>query len=169
VLNHLARLKQDANGKCGAKMKVNGAWSLEQANSFLEQSIIPLRLAVLDQSGFPLLLSLWFLPDDGALWCATKHDAAVARYLGLNPHCGFEVAGDTPPYCGVRGQGRASLHPSEGLNVLRRLLARYSIDPSSKLSRLLLAQADREVAIRIEIDWLTSWDFRQRMKGATQQ
>lgn len=147
-------------------MKMKGVWGIEAADEFLRTAIIPLRLSVLDRSGFPLPVSLWFLFADGHFWCATKQDAAVVQCLRRDPRCGFEVAADAPPYRGVRGVGRASLVADRGGDVLVRLLERYSIDPLSRLSQELLKHADREIAIRVEPDWITSWDFSVRMADA---
>jgi hypothetical protein len=142
-------------------------WNDAQIAAFLTESRIPLRLAVSDKSGCPRVVSLWFLPDDdGALWCATQAGAQVARFLRAEPRCGFEVAGDLPPYRGVRGTGLASLHPDRGEEILRRLLGRYGIAPDSKLAATLLAKADSEVAIRIAPARVSSWDFSARMQGA---
>lgn len=66
----------------------------------------------------------------------------------------------------MRGQGVASLHPERGAEVLRRLLARYGVAPDSRLACSLLAHAEREVAIRIAPEWMTSWDFAARMADA---
>lgn len=148
-------------------MRIDGPWSAEQVAAHLEQAVIPLRLAVLGAAGAPLLLSLWFLPSEGALWCATSGKARVVHHLRRDPRCGFEVAADTPPYRGVRGQGRASLHAADGADILSRLLRRYRIAPDSRLARMLTARADQETAIRIDPDRVTSWDFSQRMAGAT--
>jgi hypothetical protein len=106
------------------------------------------------------------LYEDGAVWCATNSKARVLSYLTNEPRCGFEIAGDTPPYRGVRGKGRASLHPELGGKVLEQLLERYDIASSSKLAGMLLSKIDQEVAIRIEPGRISSWDFSQRMKGA---
>lgn len=40
---------------------------------------------------------------------------------------------------------------------------RYLGTRDSGFARWLLARQDREVAIRIEPDWLTSWDYGERM------
>jgi hypothetical protein len=141
-------------------------WNKAEIAGFLAESCIPLRLAVTDSTGGPRVISLWFLPDADALWCATQATAQVVRFLGAEPRCGFEVAGDAPPYRGVRGTGIASLHPERGEDVLRRLLERYRIAPESPLATGLLAKADREVAIRIAPSRISSWDFSVRMKGA---
>ena len=150
-------------------MRLAGVWTEQQIAAFMDQTRIPLRLAVQDEAGAPLVLSLWFLPQDGEFWCATNRGALLIRYLEREPRCGFELAADAPPYHGVRGQGRASLHPAEGAAILARLLERYAINPASDLARMLTAKADQEIAIRITPDRLTSWDFRRRMQGATAQ
>ena len=147
-------------------MPSSGFQTDDQINAFIAQARIPLRLAVLDGTGCPIVLSLWFLQEDGAFWCATKADAQVIRYLTARPRCGFEIAGDTPPYRGVRGKGTATLHPERGAEILERLLDRYAILPGSRLASMLLAKADQEVAIRIVPQRLSSWDFSRRMKDS---
>ncbi len=140
-------------------VRLNGPWDCDDIRVFLTDAIIPIRLAVLNGDGWPLIVSLWFTLDDDALWCATNENALIAQFLHRSEHCAFEIAGDAPPYRGVRGQGKASLHSDRGAEVLEGLLLRYSIQAESRLSRLLLAKANEEVAIRIEPEWMTSWDF----------
>ncbi len=147
-------------------VKLRGCWSAEQVAAWLHASTIPLRLAVHDSTGSPWVMSLWFIPDGGELWCATNARSKLAEYVARQPRCGFEVAGDLPPYRGVRGKGECRIVPERGGDVLRRLLHRYAIDPESGLSRLLLGKIESEVAIRIRPTHLTSWDFTQRMKDA---
>jgi hypothetical protein len=145
---------------------MSGYWTETQVAAFMDESRIPLRLAVQDAMGCPLVMSLWYLYDDGAIWCATNAKAYVLRRLRNEPNCGFEIAGDTPPYRGVRGKGQANLYPEHGAEILKRLLVRYGVSPDSKLAASLLSKIDQEVAIRIDLGRITSWDFSQRMKGA---
>jgi nitroimidazol reductase NimA-like FMN-containing flavoprotein (pyridoxamine 5'-phosphate oxidase superfamily) len=146
--------------------RMSGSWTDTQIAQFINESQIPLRLAVLDAEGCPLVLSLWYLCDGGDIWCATNANARVLRFLTDEPRCGFEIAGDTPPYRGVRSRGRASLHPERGDEVLKRLLDRYHIAMNSILAVKLLAKIHQEVAIRIAPDRFISWDFSQRMTDA---
>jgi nitroimidazol reductase NimA-like FMN-containing flavoprotein (pyridoxamine 5'-phosphate oxidase superfamily) len=136
---------------------------VERVTRYLREARVPARLACLGAGGAPLVCSLWYLFDGAALWCASQGDAVVVRRLGADPRVGFEVAGDEPPYKGVRGQGRAELRPADGARVLTELLDRYQGGRATPLARWLLARADREVAVRIEIDWLTAWDYSARM------
>lgn len=145
-------------------VRANSAWDLTRIVAFLDDCVIPVRLAVTSRSGRPLVCSLWFVYDDGAIWCATKASASVVRFLEQQPDCGFEVAPETMPYRGVRGQGRATLVPDEGLPVLLRLMDRYLGTRDSGFAQWLIAQANDEVAIRIEPDWFTAWDFSGRMQ-----
>ena len=149
-------------------MKIKGPWDAERIARFLDDSRIPARIGVLTSSGTPLVLSLWYLPRGGAIWCACNRRARVVELLKRDPRCGFEIASDQPPYRGVRGQGRAQLDPPGGAEVLSALLARYRISGRSQLAGILLEQAasGNEVAIRIDPDWMTSWDFSSRMHDA---
>lgn len=135
-----------------------------QIESHLESARIPLRLACADSSGHPLVLSLWYVWFEEALWCATSPRARVVHRLRREPRCGFEVAGDIPPYRGVRGRGRADLIPERGAEILSALVDRYLGTTDSKFARWLLARGPLEVAIRIEPEQLSSWDFTERMQ-----
>ena len=146
--------------------KLKGCWSGAEVASYLDRSLIPLRLAVHDSSGSPWVLSLWFLYENGALWCATNAQAKLISYLQADAQCGFEVSGETPPYKGVRGKGQATLVPERGGEILLRLLGRYGIGLESGLAKSLLAKVEQEVAICITPSHISSWDFTSRMVGA---
>ena len=147
-------------------LRANSAWSLDEIARFLSDQRIPVRLACLTPRGGPIVCSLWYLHDDGVLWCATQRGARVAKYLQRHRVCGFEIAPDSPPYRGVRGQGRVTLSSAEGPGVLLRLIDRYLGDRDSDFARWLIERADTEIAIRIDPIWLTSWDFTERMAGS---
>jgi hypothetical protein len=132
-------------------------------HAYLAAARIPLRLACVSRSGWPSIVSLWYLPEDGRLWCATPARAHVARLLAREPRCGFEVAENEAPYRGVRGQGRARLEPARGDEVLRKLVRRYLGSEDSPFARWLLSRGEPELAIGIEVERVTSWDFTRRM------
>lgn len=144
-------------------IRSTSAWSAAEIQEFLRSAEIPVRLACLATGGTPLICSLWFLPDDDAIWCATPHSARLAALLAEDPRCAFEIAGDLMPYRGVRGQGRARLSRADGPAVLLRLIDRYLHSRDSAFARWLISRQQDEVAVRIEPDWLTSWDFSARM------
>jgi len=146
-------------------IRSSSAWDEQQINRFLADTVIPIRLACIDRDGDPLVCSLWYLYADGALWCATQQTANVIALFEANPRCGFEVAPETMPYRGVRGQGKVTLSAEQGPATLLRLLDRYLGTRDSGFATWLIARSVGEVALRIDPDWLTSWDFSQRMKS----
>jgi hypothetical protein len=135
--------------------------------AYLEAVLIPLRLSCLTTTGWPFVLSLWYLHDAGKLLCATLETARVVAYLRGEPRCGFEIAADQPPYCGVRGRAAAEIDPARGQEVLGRLIDRYLGDRDNGLARRLLARSQDEVAIVLTPVQVFTWDYRQRMAGAT--
>ena len=98
-----------------------GPWSRDEIDGFLAATRIPVRLAVNGASGHPVLASLWFLSTEDRIWCATKRSASIVSLLERDPRCAFEVAPESLPYHGVRGQAQASLHDDRGEEILRRL------------------------------------------------
>lgn len=130
---------------------------------FLHEARVPLRLAFLDGDGAPRVLSLWYLWQEGALWCATSPKAWVVERLRTDPRCGFEVAGDAPPYRGVRGRGRAELDANRGEATLGVLVDRYLGSRETRFARWLLARSADEMAIRIVPEKTTHWDYSRRM------
>jgi nitroimidazol reductase NimA-like FMN-containing flavoprotein (pyridoxamine 5'-phosphate oxidase superfamily) len=147
-------------------MSGKGPWSTDQIERFLREVRVPVRIAVNAASGHPMIVSLWFVPMDGKLWCATQRTARVAQILSRDPRCAFEVSVEAPPYRGVRGPGIATLHEDRGEEILRTLIDRYLRHPTSQLASSLLARVAHETAISIEPKALVSWDYRKRMKGA---
>ncbi len=133
---------------------------------YLKEMRIPLRLAAVTESGWPLVLSLWYVLDDGKLWCATQNTAKIVRHLEADSRCAFEVASEQPPYRGVRGQGRARLSSGRGEEVLNVLLDRYLGGSDSPLAQRLLAKRETEVAIEITPVTLFAWDYTRRMRGS---
>ncbi len=131
--------------------------------NYLKATKIPLRLACTMEKDWPVVLSLWYLFEEDALYCATPESAKVVTYLRANPRCSFEVASDLPPYCGVRGRALAAIDTQRGWEILERLLLRYLGGLDNKLAENLLSRTEPEVAIRLEPQSLFTWNFTQRM------
>ena len=142
---------------------VRGPWSADQVAAFLADAVIPVRLGVDAGSGGPLVLSVWFVPDGLELVGATRPTSTLVRCLERRTECGFEVAGDAPPYHGVRGRARVELDRVGGAATLDRLLERYLGGVDSPLANRLRADAADEVGFRLRPTSLTSWDYRERM------
>ena len=141
---------------------VSGPWDAQQIETWLTGARIPVRLGVFTRDA-PLVLSLWFRYEGGALWCATGAGADVVAHLHRDDRVAFEVGPDVPPYRGVRGSGRAEIVPARGREMLDQLLERYLDEENAALADWLRDGADDEVAIRIGDLRVTSWDFSKRM------
>ena len=139
------------------------AWPANKVEDFLSTSLSPLRLAVVRDSGFPLICSLWFAYEEGRLLCATTQQAKVTECLLANPRCGFEIAPNEPPYLGVRGHGVATVSSDGSMDRLGTLVDRYLGNRKTQFAQWLLNRSEDEVTIEIDILWMTSWDYSQRM------
>ena len=137
-----------------------------EGQEFLENADIPIRLAVHTESGWPIVMSLWFLYKQGNFYCATIKSAKIIKYARKDNRCAFEIARDSPPYKGIRGQGRIKIDLKKGDIILEALLDKYNVRTDSKLAKFLLSRIKDEVALIIKPNQLYSWDFSKRMKNA---
>jgi len=143
---------------------------LKFAAQYLETVRIPLRLACVTQSGWPMSVSLWYQYNiDGTILCATQKSARVVQYLQHEPRCAFEISADQPPYCGIRGQAIARIDENIGGQVLEQLLHRYLGGTDNNLAKSLIAKQDTELAIILDPVNVFTWDFSNRMKDISQE
>ena len=144
-------------------MKIKGPWDLVQIEEYLDESVLPARVGVTSPNGWPMVVSLWFLFENGSLFCATKESSRVAECLRSSNRCAFEIARDKAPYFGVRGQGTATLASENAHDLLVRLADRYLDNPDSVFRRRLLTNTANETLIRIDPVSFHCWDYRSRM------
>lgn len=143
----------------------SGPWSPDQIANHLDSVTIPVRLGVLPPSGWPIVVSLWFVREGEDILCTTQKDSAVARALAGDPRCAFEIASDEPPYHGVRGRAHGTLEAGSE-RLLLAALEKYLGSTESDLALSLRARKQSEVTLRLRPTRLVSWDYRERMAGA---
>ena len=142
---------------------LKGPWTQQQVDSFLQDSVFPLRIACVGEDHFPRVVSVWYGYDDDKFRCVSHRSSQLVGLLEQSDRVGFEVSTNTPPYCGVRGQGLARLGSDADGVVLTEMLQRYLGGTESSLGKWLLSRAADEVLITIEPVRLFTWDYRERM------
>lgn len=140
-----------------------GAWDADRTAAFLSETTVPIRLSCRRSGGDLWMLSLWYEYRNGRFHCATHANSDVATYLESDDRVAFEVSTNSPPYMGVRGNGRASMQPDVEKAQLRSLLERYLGGTDSALAERLLDPDRPEIHVTIEPDRLYTWDFSDRM------
>lgn len=136
----------------------------QKIETILNDTKIPIRLACITSTGYPVVISLWYIMENEKIYCATQKKAKIVSYLKNNPTVGFEIAADNPPYKGIRGYGQAKIVESIGENILNILIDKYLGKKISTLSEFLKRNSDTEVAIEITPKKLNTYDYSKRMK-----
>ena len=131
-----------------SRVRSNSVWDMQQIDEFLRATVIPIRLACSDKEDVPLICSLWYLYTDDALWCATQQSASIVALLERAPHCAFEIAPESMPYRGVRGQGRVTVLPGKGPAILLQLIDRYLGARDTKFATWLIGALRRKLPLR---------------------
>lgn len=141
-----------------------GSWSGAEIESFLASARAPLRLSFVSKNG-PLIVPVWFEYESSRFVACSPNDSLLVAGLRANPEVAFDVSTNEIPYRGVRGRGLAHCSAAADKTALEGLLNRYLANTNNDLSRWLLSRTGTEAVIEITIDYLSSWDFSDRMGG----
>lgn len=145
---------------------LRGPFSPAEVDDFLDGAVIPMRLAAVGPTGWPLVVSLWFIRHGDEILAATRPNSTLVAFLQRERRCGFEIAGDEPPYRGVRGRAEILIDENAGGPVLELLLNKYLGGTTSPLAQKLLARAADEVCLRLRPKSIIGWDFSSRMSDS---
>ena len=148
---------------------LRGPFAPREVDAFLDAAVIPMRLAAVGPTGWPLIVSLWFLRHGDEILAATRPSSTLVAFLTQEPKCGFEIAGDEPPYKGVRGRAEVIVDDHAGGPVLEMLLTKYLGGTSSPLAKTLMGNAADEVCLRLQPRSIISWDFTRRMSDSADE
>jgi nitroimidazol reductase NimA-like FMN-containing flavoprotein (pyridoxamine 5'-phosphate oxidase superfamily) len=147
------------------KYKLGGSsvWSTSQISTYLNTCVLPCRLASIDRNEFPQVTSMWFLYQKECIFLSARSKSLICSRVRRSDKVGFEVAGENPPYSGIRGRGRAVLLKSAEKPILEQLIMKYLKTTESSLAQWLLSKPQSESTIKIVPEWITSWDYSNRM------
>lgn len=147
--------------KCVPKM----TQSLVSKNDYDEffEVITPLRFSCMTPSGFPTIISLWYVYKNSKIYCATQKNAKIISYIKKDNKCAFEITTGQSPYKGIRGFGTVKLREDISIDILNSLIERFIGNKESYLSKYLLKRKDNEIAMEITPSKLFSWDYSKRM------
>jgi len=138
----------------------------QKIDKFIPDSKIPIRIAFMESTNLPAVISLWYFCNNGKIYCAAQKTSKIVSYLKKNPACGFEIAADKPPYKGMRGKGTARILNESGAYVLDLLIDKYLGEKESTLSKFLRNNSKTEMAIEITPQKIFHYDYSKRMKDA---
>ena len=144
--------------------ELKGPWSESKVIEHIEASKFPMRISVVSSSGWPIIASLWFVMDSEGIWSATHKSSQIAKILCNDSKCGFEIARETPPYCGIRGQALADINKDKAETILLSVIDKYQGNRNTSLSKWLLSRVEDEVALRLRPAKIQSWDYTARMQ-----
>ncbi len=134
----------------------------------LENCRIPIRLAFIDGSGFPRIVSLWFNYMEGDFLCVTHKRSWIVGQIERSPKIGFEISSNSPPYRGIRGTGSVDIYPLNDDPLLEKMIARYLGEKDSEFGRFLLNRRHNELILRIKPVKQSSWNYKDRMQDAVE-
>lgn len=146
-------------------IRINGPWSLTRLETYLAETVTPMRIAV-GGADYPLLCSVWFSYDAsaGLIRCISHEKSELIKSLLKHPFCSFDISPNQPPYKGVRGRGSVVLKNEDGTELLNLLMNRHLGGTDSSLSQWLLSRAAEETTIEIKPVSLSTWDYSSRMQ-----
>ena len=150
-------------GGLAAVLSPKNRWRIAEIEDFIHQAQWPPRVSSLGNDGFPQITSLWFHYLPRRFYCCTQRSAQACRHFRQNPHAGFELAVNEPPYRGITGTAVAKVQDDGAGALLENLTTRYLGGHNRSLKDWLMSRVATEVISELKPRRLTSWDFSRRM------
>ena len=122
-------------------------------------------LASLDREGYPHLVPMWFMVDDGCVYMTTYGRSQKVVNLRRNPKVALLVeSGDAYDQLkGVLMRGTAEVIEDQELcvRVLSRIHEKHFAGLHGDVAEVMRAQARKRVVIKITPQRFASWDHRK--------
>jgi nitroimidazol reductase NimA-like FMN-containing flavoprotein (pyridoxamine 5'-phosphate oxidase superfamily) len=146
-------------------VQTNSDWALAEIEQFLMSENIPMRIAVMDADGFPMICSVWHQYQQGKIYAVVHKNSKLIKKLRQSPQCAFEIALNHPPYRGVRGQAVASIDEQDAAGPLDELLNRFVGEGYQQLRTFLRQRSADERVVTLALGKISAWDFSARMQA----
>lgn len=148
-----------------------GPMNEEEVLDFLQRERVLMRLAMVDDDGYPMAHPVWFVYEDNCLWAAVERTSRKAKVLRKNSKVYFTIDKSTEPPKGVRGRGTATLieDDSLALKVTTQHLLKYHGAIDDEFAKNFLDGVHELAVVRVAPIFLASWDYAKRRRLGTDQ
>lgn len=139
--------------------------SAEGVIDFLTNSKLNLQLSTIDQKGDPNIHPVWFFFDSSmnSFYIGTGRQSKKVANLRNHDTVYFCVDEPKPPYKGVRGKGKVTVHSDTHHNVRieEKILVKYMGGLESEGARMLMGMTKSGDAVIVEISptYFSTWDY----------
>jgi nitroimidazol reductase NimA-like FMN-containing flavoprotein (pyridoxamine 5'-phosphate oxidase superfamily) len=104
----------------------------QQERADLTSLAIPAHLATLDPAGFPRVIPIWFLWEEGIFYLSSGPQSRHVQDLARNPRAGLCITVEESqtetgyrPFRQIMVRGKASVQPETDANWARKLIGKY--------------------------------------------
>jgi len=128
----------------------------EELKEFLTGTAIFLKIATIDEEGWPYINPVWYEYQDGAFYIVTKELAGLVKNLRRDPRAALLIDNPTTPYRRVIARARAEFLEGDWVPYARRMVLRYLGEPGLAYFQATLNLP--RVLIRFVPERITSWN-----------
>ena len=127
----------------------------EEIDEFLSEPGHLLRIGVVDEIGMPLVVPIWFIARDGALWFTPRERSAWLSHIRRNPQVCCTIDESRPPSRKLVVRGRAEIVHDLGeddawRDLYREITLRYT-PPAWGDAYLLDTIQERRALLRVPL------------------
>lgn len=134
-------------------MIIHGDFTESEVEKFLSTSLSPLRLATLDESGYPLINSVGFYFEQGRIYIFTGPKSRKAKNFLRTNKVYFSVDTDLPPYKGVKGRAHAKIMNDydRELDLVKKIALKFTGNLDNPMSQFVIEQVRSRVKVAVEL------------------
>lgn len=136
----------------------------EEISEFLSKSKKNLQLATIDDKNEPNVHPVWFLYENGVIYCATEKKSKKIQNILKKNIVYFSVDDDNSEFKGVRGKGTVRIleDPDSNVSIAEKIIIKYAGDLKSKLAKEVIEEIKTGIEVVLEITpkFYSVWSFQ---------
>ena len=136
--------------------------SNDEIVEFLTTSKKNLQLGTIDEKNEPNIHPVWFLYQNGAIYCATEKKSKKYQNILKNNLVYFSVDEDNSEFKGVRGKGSVLIRDdiNQNLPIAKKIMIKYTGSTDNEIAKFLLDGVRNGFSVILELTpkYYSTWD-----------
>ncbi len=133
-----------------------------EIRKFLQDGSIPLRLAMIEKDGDPVIYPVWFHFEDDRIYFFTGKNSRKVGNLSRSNRVYFCIDSEGQPYKGVKGKASVAIvtQVEKAQGIAGNIIKKYLGNLNSSYAKTMIdgVKSGKEIVVELDPVYYSTWD-----------